>query len=240
MLSSIETATEESKGKRGVNMGSKMLTGSMLLGGMLLGIIMVFVEPSVSDTDSFAIAVQQLLDNSTQARLSGVGFTIAVLGALIGTAYLARSMQGEQKPGSDLAGLASVFAFLAAAVVTVSAGIQLSLMDASYTDRGGDVANAYAISEGLGFSMFGLLGAAMFLLGIAIVRQKNLNQIVGGLTALSGAFFLFGMLMPGGDPSLAETSTAEAIGGISWFIGFLSWIIMTMVLGGLTIKQARD
>ena len=221
-------------------MGSKMLTGSMLLGGMLLGIIMVFVEPSVSDTDSFAIAVQKLIDNSTQARLSGVGFTIAILGALIGLGYLARSMQGEQKPGSDLAGLASVFAFLAAAVVTVSAGIQLSLMDASYTDRGGDVANAYAISEGLGQSMFGLLGAAMFLLGIAIVRQKNLNQIVGGLTALSGAFFLFGMLMPSGDPGLAETSTAEAIGGISWFIGFLSWIIMTMVLGGLTIKQARS
>ena len=221
-------------------MGSKMLTGSMLLGEMILGIIMVFVEPSVSESDSFAVAIQQLLDNSTQARLAGVGFTIAILGALIGIVYLARSMQGEQKPGSDLAGLASVFAFLAAAVITVSAGIQLSLMDASYADRGGDVANAYAIAEGLGLSMFGLLGAAMFLLGIAIVRQKNLNQIVGGLTALSGAFFLFGMLMPSGAPGLAETSTAEAIGGISWFIGFLSWIIMTMVLGGLTIKQARN
>ena len=221
-------------------MGSKMLTGSMLLGGMILGIIMVFVEPSVSESDSFAVAIQQLLDNSTQARLAGVGFTIAILGALIGIVYLARSMQGEQKPGSDLAGLASVFAFLAAAVITVSAGIQLSLMDASYADRGGDVANAYAIAEGLGLSMFGLIGASMFLLGIAIVRQKNLNQIVGGLTALSGAFFLFGMLMPSGDPGLAETSTAEAIGGISWFIGFLSWIIMTMVLGGLTIKQARN
>ena len=221
-------------------MGSKMLTGSMLLGGMLLGIIMVFVETPPSETDSFAIAIQKLIDNSTQARLSGVGFTIAVLGALIGTAYLARSMQGEQKPGSDLAGLASVFAFLAAAVCTVSSGIQLSLMDASYTDRGGDVANAYAISEGLGQSMFGLIGASMFLLGIAIVRQKNLNQIVGGLTALSGAFFLFGTVMPGGDPGLAETSTAAAIGGISWFIGFLSWIIMTMVIGGITIKQARS
>ena len=221
-------------------MGSKMLTGSMLLGGMILGIIMVFVEPSVSESDSFAVAIQKLLDNSTQARLAGVGFTIAILGALIGIVYLARSMQGEQKPGSDLAGLASVFAFLAAAVITVSAGIQLSLMDASYADRGGDVANAYAIAEGLGLSMFGLIGASMFLLGIAIVRQKNLNQIVGGLTALSGAFFLFGMLMPSGDPGLAETSTAEAIGGISWFIGFLSWIIMTMVLGGLTIKQARN
>ena len=221
-------------------MGSKMLTGSMLLGGMILGIIMVFVEPSVSESDSFAVAIQKLLDNSTQARLAGVGFTIAVLGALIGLGYLARSMQGEQKPGSDLAGLASVFAFLAAAVITVSAGIQLSLMDASYADRGGDVANAYAIAEGLGLSMFGLIGASMFLLGIAIVRQKNLNQIVGGLTGLSGALFLISLLMPAGDPGLTETSTTEAIGGILWFIGFLSWAILTMVLGGLTIKQARS
>ena len=217
-----------------------MLTGSMLLGGMILGIIMVFVEPSVSESDSFAVAIQKLLDNSTQARLAGVGFTIAVLGALIGLGYLARSMQGEQKPGSDLAGLASVFAFLAAAVITVSAGIQLSLMDASYADRGGDVANAYAIAEGLGLSMFGLIGASMFLLGIAIVRQKNLNQIVGGLTGLSGALFLISLLMPAGDPGLTETSTTEAIGGILWFIGFLSWAILTMVLGGLTIKQARS
>ena len=96
-------------------MGSKMLTGSMLLGGMILGIIVVFVEPPVSEQDSFAVAIQQLIDNSTQSRIAGVGFTIAVLSAQIGLGYLARSMQGEQKLGSDLAGLASVFAFLAAA-----------------------------------------------------------------------------------------------------------------------------
>ena len=222
-------------------MGSKMLTGSMLLGGMLLGIIMVFVETPPSETDSFAIAIQKLIDNSTQARITGVGFTIAVLGAVIGLGYLARSMQGGQKLGSDLAGLASVFAFLAAAAITVSSGIQLSLMDASYVDRGGDVVNAFAISEGLFSRMvFPLVGASMFFLGIAIVRQKNLNQIVGGLTALSGAFFLISMFMPAGDPGLAETSTTEAIGGILWFIGFLSWVVLTMVLGGLTIKQARS
>ena len=46
--------------------------------------------------------------------------------------------------------------------------------------------------------------------------------------------------MPAADPGLAETSTAEAIGGILWFIGFLSWIVLTLVLGGLTIKQARN
>ena len=36
-------------------MGSKMLTGSFMLGGMILGIIMVSVEPSVSETENFAV-----------------------------------------------------------------------------------------------------------------------------------------------------------------------------------------
>ena len=220
-------------------MGSKMLTGWMLLGGMILAIVMGILEPGGSDQDSFAVAVQTLLDNSTRVGFIGVGFTAAVLSVLIGVAYLARSMQGEQKPGSDLAGLASVLAFLSATVIVVSSGLQLALVHDSYADRGGDVANAYAISEGIALGAFMLIGASLLLLGIAIVRQKNLNQIVGGLAGLSGALFLAGMIMPSGDPDLAETSTIEAIGGILWVIGFFSWIIMTMVIGGITIKQSR-
>ena len=220
-------------------MGSKMLTGWMLLGGMILAIVMGILEPGGSDQDSFAVAVQTLLDNSTRVGFIGVGFTAAVLSVLIGVAYLARSMQGEQKPGSDLAGLASVLAFLSATVIVVSSGLQLALVHDSYADRGGDVANAYAISEGIALSAFMLIGASLLLLGIAIVRQKNLNQIVGGLIGLSGALFLAGMLMPSGDPGLAETSTVEAIGGILWVSGFFSWIIMTVVLGIFTILDAR-
>ena len=97
-------------------MGSKMLTGSMMLGGMILGFITTFLETSTSETDSFAVAAQQLIDSSMQSALSGTVFTISILATLIGTAYLARSMQGENRPGSDIAGLASVLAFLAAAI----------------------------------------------------------------------------------------------------------------------------
>ena len=220
-------------------MGSKMLTGSMLLGGVLLAIVMTIFEPRGSEQDPFAVAVQPLLENSTLAMLTGVGFTIATLGMIIGLVYLARSMQGEQKPGSDIAGLASVLAFLSATVITVSAGLHQALIHSSYADRGGDVAIAYAISESLAESMFMLIAGTLILLGIAIVRQKNLNQIVGGLTGLSGALFMLGMLMPAGDPGLASTSAVEAIGGIMWVSGFLSWIALTGVLGILTILSAR-
>lgn len=221
-------------------MGSKMLTGSLMLGGMILGIIMVFVEPSVSETDNYAVSAQQLIDNSTQAHLGAVGNMVAMLAVLIGTAYLARSMQGEDKPGSELAGLASVLAFISVTVFAVSGVLQDSLLSTSFADRGGDVGTTFAISEGIGNGAFGFIGVTILLLGIAIFRQKNLNQIVGGVTGLFGVLLTLGLILPAADPGLDSSSTIEAIGGMSWFIGFLGWIIMTMVIGGITIRQARS
>ena len=150
----------------------------MLVFGPLLGIIMLFVEPGGTDEAKFAVAAQKMLDNSTLTSISGVGFTVAMLAVTIGTAYLARSMQGEQKPGSDLAGLASVLALLSAAVVIVSSGIEMAMVDTNWVDKGGDVNTAMAIGEAIGGNAFLLMGAAALLLGIAIFRQKNLNQII--------------------------------------------------------------
>jgi hypothetical protein len=220
-------------------MVSKLLIGSMLLGGVLLGIIVQFVEPSVSDSDSYAAVVPQLLANSTHHMIAGFGFIVAILSIFIGTSYLAKSMQGEQKPGSDLAGLASILALLGAAVVAISIGLEMGIIDGQYADKGGDVALGYGIADAMFMITFMFLGATLLLLGIAILRQKNLHQIVGGITGLSGLLLLAGMLMPSADPGLASTSTTEAIGGWTWFLGFLGWLIMTMVIGGITIKQSR-
>ena len=210
-----------------------MLTGVMLVVGPLLGFIMMFVEPGGgTDEAKFADAAQTMLDNSTLASISGLGFTVAMLAVTIGTAYLARSMQGEQKPGSDLAGLASVLALLSAAVIIVSSGIQMAIVDTNWVDKGGDINTAMAIGEAISGSAFLLMGAAALLLGIAIFRQKNLNQIVGGITALFGGCFLAGWIFP--------SAGSENIAGLIGFIGFLGWIIMTLVLGGLTIKEARN
>jgi len=220
-------------------MGSKMLTGTMMLGGMIVGFIATFLETSTLETDSFAVVAQQLIDSSMQTALSGTLFTISILATLIGMAYLARSMQGENRSGSDMAGLASVLAFLAAAVLLVSSGLQNALLDTSYIERGGDPAVAYAISESIAHSSFSLIGASILLLGIAIVRQKNLNLILGAFTGLFGLFLLVGGVMPSGDPSLDSTTAIEAVGGIIWFIGFIGWFVTTMVIGGFTIKQAR-
>ena len=211
-------------------MGSKMLTGSMLVFGPLLGIIMLFVEPGGTDEDKFAVAAQKMLDNSTLASLSGVGFTVAILAVTIGTAYLARSMQGEQKPGSDVAGLASVLALLSAAVIIVSSGLQMAILAPTWADKGGDITTALAIGDAIGGTTFLLMGGAALLLGIAIFRQKNLNHIAGAVTGLFGALLFGGWIIPGSNDVL----------GMIGFIGFLGWPIMTIVLGILTIRQARS
>jgi hypothetical protein len=211
-------------------MGSKMLTGSMLVFGPLLGIILVLVGPGDRDENTFAVTAQKILENPTQHMMDGVGWIVAMLAVTIGTAYLARSMQGEHKRGSDLAGLASVLAFLSAGVVVVSFGLEMAILDTGWTDQGGDATNAIAIGEAMGRSIFMFMGAVILLLGTAIFRQKNLNQIVGGIAALFGACIVVGGL---------ASSVSDNIGGLIWFIGFLGWIVITVVLGGLTIKQAR-
>ena len=212
-------------------MGSKMLTGSMLVFGPILAIIMLFVEPGgMEDEAAFSVIVQSLLDNSTLGEIAAVGWPIALLATTIGTAYLARSMQGEPKIGSDLAGLASVFAFLSAGIVAVSTGLAMVVFSSSWADQGGDAANAVAISEALGRGMMMFMGAAILLLGIAIFRQKNLNRIAGGITGLFGALLFGGWIIPG---------SIEVFGFIG-FIGFVGWPIMTIVLGILTIMQARS
>ena len=173
---------------------------------------------------------QNLLDSPTLGGITTVGWTIAVLAMTVGTAYLARSMQGEQKVGSDLAGLAVVLSFLAAGIVAVTAGLEMSAFDTGLADQGADASIALAICEAMFRGLFMLTGAASLLLGIAIVRQKNLNKIAGGLTGLFGALLLLGWVIP---------IEAEAFGMVG-FIGFLGYPIMTIVLGILTIMQARS
>lgn len=212
-------------------MGSKMLTGSMLVIGPILAIIMLFLEPGgTTDEESFAIIAQNLQDNSLLGGITTVGWIVSILAITIGTAYLARSMQGEQKLGSDIAGLAAVLSFLAAGIVAVTGGLDMSAFDTGLAEQGADASTAIAIAEAIFRGLFMLTGAASLLLGIAIVRQKNLNLIAGGFTALFGALLLIGWILP---------IENEAFGLVG-FIGFLGWPIMTIVLGILTIRQARS
>ena len=211
-------------------MGSKILTGWMLVIGPILAVIMLFIEPGgTTEEASFSQTAQNLLESTTLGGITAIGWTIAALAITIGTVYLARSMQGEEKPGADLAGLAAILALLSAGIVAVDHGLHGAVFDSGWTKQGGDAANALAIGEAIFRGMFTFMAASSLLLGIAIFLQKNLNQIAGIITAVMGALLLFGWILP------FESEALDFVG----FIGFLGWPIMTIVLGILTILSSK-
>ena len=210
---------------------SKKLIGSFMLVGPFLAIISIFIEPgSLGDEGTFAESLQAMADNYALSMISNLAWAAAILAIFIGIYYLARSMQGENKPGSDLAGLASIFALLICGIVMVSTGLELTATErgSSWVTSGGDVLSAYAISEAIFRSVFVFDGVVMLLLGLAIVKQKNLSPIVGGFFAFFGACVLFGGMFSEGDNWA----------GMIWFIGFLGFPLTTATTGLLILRSA--
>ena len=123
---------------------SKKLIGSFMLAGPFLAIAsLVLFEPG-GDEQTFAQTLQRMSENYAIASISMVLFFVAIMIIFIGIHYLARSMQGENKPGSDLAGLASIFALLIAGIAMVSSGMELTVTEreSSWVTSGGAVLSA--------------------------------------------------------------------------------------------------
>ena len=78
-------------------------------------------------------------------------------------------------------------------------------------------------------SIFVLDSLVMLFLGIAILIQKNMSKVVGGLFTLFGICVLFGGIFSEGDNWA----------GMLWFIGFLGFPIITCITGFITLRQAR-
>ena len=213
---------------------SKRLIGIFMLAGPILAIIMIVLEQAYGRDggSSFAEQLMAMSDNYTLASIGSIGFSIAILVIFIGIHSLARSMQGENKPGSDLAGLASIIAILIAGIYMVSLGIELiaTERESDWIKSGGDAINAFALSEAISRGIFVFDGLVMLFLGLAILRQKNFNLIVGGLFTFFGVCVLLGSMLSAGDNWA----------GMIWFIGFLGFPIMTAVIGFLTLRQVRN
>ena len=212
---------------------SKRLIGLFMFLGPILAVIMIILEQAYGrgGDSSFAEQLKAMSDNYAIATIGSIGFAIAILAIFIGIYGLARSMQGENKPGSDLAGLASIFAILIAGIYMVSLGLELIATEkaSEWTKQGGDAINAFSISEAITRSIFVLDSLVMLFLGLAILRQKNFNQIVGGFFTFFGVCVLLGGMLSAGDNWA----------GMIWFIGFLGFPIITAVTGFLILRQVR-
>ena len=212
---------------------SKRLIGIFMLAGPILAIMVIILEQAYGRDggSSFAEQMKTMSDNYALATIGSIGFSIAILVIFIGIHSLARSMQGENKPGSDLAGLASIFAILISGIYIVSLGLELIATEkaSEWVKQGGDAINAFAISEAISRSIFVIDSLVMLFLGLAILIQKNMSKIVGGLFTVFGICVLFGGIFSAGDNWA----------GMIWFIGFLGFPIITSVTGFLILWQAR-
>lgn len=212
---------------------SKRLVGIFMLAGPILAIIMIILEQSYGRDggSSFAEQMKAMSDNYALASIGSIGFSIAILVIFIGIHSLARSMQGENKSGSDLAGLASIFAILIAGIYMVSLGLELiaTEKESDWIQSGGDALSAYTLSEAMTRSIFVFDGLVMLFLGVAILKQKNFNKIIGGLFTFFGVCVLFSIFSQG-----------DNWAGMIWFIGFLGFPIITAVTGFLTLRQIRN
>tara|TARA_Y100001970_G_scaffold193635_1_gene235311 strand:- start:9637 stop:10296 length:660 start_codon:yes stop_codon:yes gene_type:complete len=217
-------------------MVSKSIIGWMLILGPIAAAILIFLEPRAS-SEVFADSLQVKLDNLTLARVTAIGFSVALSIIFIGTIFFARSMAEAQKPGSSLAAIGSLLALFSAVAFSISSAIHLVVLQPSFVANGGNTVQTYAISEAIFNGTFLISGSYLLLIGIAIVKQQTLNQIAGWITALFGICLIIGAVLPSDDPSLETTTTLAAIGGIIWFIGFLGWPIITLVLGILVLRS---
>ena len=211
---------------------SKKLTGSFMLIGPLLAIVSMVLFSPGGDDQTFAQELQAMSENYAMASIAMVLFFGAIMMIFIGIHSLARSMQGENKPGSDFAGLASIFALLIAGLVMISTGMDLIVTEkeSTWVTSGGDVVGTFAIGEAIIRSIFVFDGIVMLFLGLAIVKQKNISPIVGGLFTFLGMCVLVGGMLSEGDNWA----------GMIWFIGFLGFPIITAVTGILTLREARN
>ena len=215
---------------------SKTLIGWMLVLGPIAAIIFVFLEPQGA-SEEFAVSLQAKLDNPTLARVTTIGLTGAISIIFIGTIFFARSMAEAQKPGSNLAAIGSILVLFSAVAFLISSVIHLTVLHPSFVTNGGNNLQAYAIAEAIFDGTMLISGSYLLLIGIAIVKQQNLNQIAGWITALFGTCLLIGTILPAGDPSLETTTTVGAVAGMSWIIGFLGWPNITLVIGILVLRS---
>ena len=215
---------------------SKTLIGWMLVLGPIAALIFVFLEPQGA-SEEFAVSLQAKLDNPTLARVTTIGLTGAISIIFIGTIFFARSMAEAQKPGSNLAAIGSILVLFSAVAFSISSVIHLTVLHPSFVTNGGNNLQAYAIAEAIFDGTMLISGSYLLLIGIAIVKQQNLNQIAGWITALFGTCLLIGTMLPAGDPGLETTTTVGAIAGMLWFIGFLGWPIITLAIGVLVLRS---
>jgi len=192
--------------------------GTFVVFGMLSSIL-------VGPAETPASGVAELLANKGLARIIGVVGCIFFVAMPTGLMLLARSMQGDDKPGSVYATVSATIFSALLAVGIIATSFPLGVLDvASRSAR--DAEGIFEVGNAL-FSGIGVFWPlAMILLGVAITMQKNLHIYLGWLFVVGGAWLFI--------------DAFTNLGSTNDIVGFANWIGMSLIVVASGVLSLRS
>jgi hypothetical protein len=200
---------------------------------LILGLILQFsgwmaVYPADPSTATHVQSAALRGDETMAAIgiLMGFGGMIATL---IGLINVTRGMASAGGQGSAYAGVSATLLGLVAAAALISAGFELSVIEApSDASAAAMMGNSLAI----GSTMMIGLGIATLLLGIAIMLGKNLNVLGKNLYIVVGVITIVAAVGLAVMPFMERDSLVAPV-------VYLGWVIASLGLGIHSVKSAE-
>lgn len=196
-----------------------MQTGLLLIIGTIVSLIgFMFVYPVDGGADATAAEkAKQLMADPTLGRvgvLMGFGGMWAVF---LGILNISRRMAAASGPGSSYANVSAIFAMILLTMGALAIGSDLAIIDASSAALGTRIME---LSDATNSTFALTCGLMLILLGIGISLNKNFHIICAALAVVAGVLF-------------ALAPFVDNLG----FIGWIGFMITSLVLGGLSLKQ---
>ena len=208
-------------------MNTRSLTGWLLIIGPVLTFVVIgLLYPAMVGEQATPVdSVKEMMAAPELARvLLGIG-SVVFVAIFVGLALLSRSMQGEDKPGSSLAAVATVILVGLSAIAIAATGLSAGALEASKTSEALAV-NIEAVSSAMFTGLWYFWGIASLLIGVVVLMQKNLHIILAWIYVIFGIFVIV--------TSLVSFDLPDAVGMATW-VGIT---VATAAAGVQTLKQA--
>jgi len=200
-------------------MRSKTQTGLLLVLGTIALIIGWMGLYPADGTESAAVQAKKIMADPTIAKVAvllGYGGMTAVL---MGMFNITRGMVTAAGKGSSYANIVFILVAALISASIIALGLELGVTETTSVATGEIL---MSISIALASSIQITLGLTLALLGIGIALDKNLHIAVGVLAILTGAAFLI----------------SSFVDGVALdFVGWIGFMITSLVLGILTIRS---
>lgn len=212
-------------------MSSRSLTGWLLIAGPVLTFVVIGLLYSslIGDQETPESSVREMMAKPELARLLlGLGSLVFVT-IFVGLTLLARSMQGDDKPGGAYASLAGIIFVALAAVGIAAIGLSAAALgfatDTALATGQALAVTLEAVSIGMFVGLWFFWGIGSLLLGGAMLMQKNFHIAIAGIFVLFGLYAVIGSLVELNEPDI---------------VGFVIWIAMTLVVATVGVLTLRE